>query len=251
MKNLEKKVEACIAYGSIAINSYAYKMGGITEVVIQSKGAVLFSQTYDRREYYSGRGAKYNKNVRHDYIVRKYNIAQLNRMYKEAYQWQKTVKKQNAEAMVEAKLLKKLDFATLEKHLLKSLTIIQGNEYVGDERYWLNGYFGCGVYRLFFVTGKVAATLKGGYGQSIPYNRFYQFSYGAWVQFVNGYVKSKLSNNVVSAKADGSGTYFYLREEAFAIGDDNFLLSESQSIETNNYTVPNVNGGMHLNLEVI
>lgn len=42
--------------------SYAYKMGG-TQTVILPNGK---SHTFDEREYYSGRGAKYNSSIKHD-----------------------------------------------------------------------------------------------------------------------------------------------------------------------------------------
>jgi len=250
MKNLTKKIEACVAYGNISTNTYCYTMGGKTEVVIKSKGVILASLTYDRREYYTGRGSKYNRSIRHDYVVRTYNLAQLNRLYKEANAVLKERKKQDAEAMIEAKLLRKGDFAALEKYLLKHLCYVKGNEHTQDNRYWLNGYRGCGVYRLFFENNKIVASLPGGYGRSLPYNKFYQLPYGDWVQFVNSYVKNKMNNSVVVAKADGSGTYFYLRGDAVKIKEDNFLSDEIVSIDTNNYYVPDIRGGMHLNMEI-
>jgi len=60
MKNSEK-YEKAFSYFKL---NYDYKMGG-TQTVILPNGKQKF---FDDKEYYSGRGAKYNKNINHDII---------------------------------------------------------------------------------------------------------------------------------------------------------------------------------------
>lgn len=60
MKNLEK-IEQAFSYFKRA---YCYKMGG-TQTVILPNGK---SKYFDDRQYYSGRGARYNSSIRHDEI---------------------------------------------------------------------------------------------------------------------------------------------------------------------------------------
>lgn len=60
MKNSEKFNKAFDYFKK----SYAYKMGG-TQTVVLPNGKSKF---FDDRQYYSGRGAKYNKDIRHDII---------------------------------------------------------------------------------------------------------------------------------------------------------------------------------------
>jgi len=60
MKNSEKFEQAFNYFKK----SYSYKMGG-TQTVILPNGK---SKHFDDREYYSGRGSKYNNNIKHDEI---------------------------------------------------------------------------------------------------------------------------------------------------------------------------------------
>lgn len=60
MKNSEKTEQAF----SYFKKSYSYKMGG-TQTVILPNGK---SKQFDDREYYAGRGAKYNRSIKHDEI---------------------------------------------------------------------------------------------------------------------------------------------------------------------------------------
>ena len=60
MKNLEKIEKAFTHFKK----GYAYKMGG-TQTVILPNGK---ERKFDDREYYSGRGAKYNASIKHDNI---------------------------------------------------------------------------------------------------------------------------------------------------------------------------------------
>jgi len=63
--------------------NYAYKMGGIFEIQITNHGKIIYHDEIDERNYYEGRGAKYNKNIRHDHIVSKMSLNRLNELYKE------------------------------------------------------------------------------------------------------------------------------------------------------------------------
>lgn len=103
----------------------------------------------------------------------------------------------------------------------------------GDERYWINVYHGCGVYRLVIKDGKIVASLKGGFHDSCPYGIDKQ----RWYDAISLYLTERLGEQGYEnpkwrfVKADGSGTYFYLRDP-----DDEVL------IKTKNFTVPAPNG---------
>jgi len=104
-----------------------------------------------------------------------------------------------------------------------------------DGRYWLNAYSGAGVYRLIVQNGKILGAIYGGLHDS----RCVICSQEAWVLALRKAIEERVQGEYQLLKADGSGTYFYLRNA-----------EDSQYLETKSYQVPSVNGGFHLNVEV-
>ena len=104
-----------------------------------------------------------------------------------------------------------------------------------DGRYWLNAYAGAGVYRLIVQNGRIVGSIHGGYHDSRPINS----SIEAWMQALTAAISEKVTGEFRLIKADGSGTYFYLRNH-----------EDAQYLSVKEYDVPSVNGGTHHNIEV-
>lgn len=95
----------------------------------------------------------------------------------------------------------------------------------GDERYWINGYFGCGVYRLVIQAGRIVASIYGGYHNSIPYG----VDYNKWHDAIISYLNERLGDDYSIVKADGSGCDFFLRHS-----------EDAGLIHTAQYNVPSM-----------
>lgn len=111
-----------------------------------------------------------------------------------------------------------------------------------EGRYWMNTYHGCGVYELAIKDGRIAASVYGGFHPTRPHaaNRITP-SREEWVKVLNEVVTAHIGEGWKWAKADGSGTYFYLRDE-----DDAELFSNVKE-----YDVPDMMlGGLHHNIEI-
>ena len=104
-----------------------------------------------------------------------------------------------------------------------------------DGRYWLNAYAGAEVYRLIVQNGRIVGSIPGGYHNSRPLNS----SVEAWTKALTSAIAEKVTGEYHLIKADGSGTYFYLRNQ-----DDAKYLSVKE------YDVHSVNGVTHHNIEV-
>ena len=104
-----------------------------------------------------------------------------------------------------------------------------------DGRYWLNAYAGCEVYRLIVQNGRIVGSIPGGYHNSRPLNS----SVEAWMNALTSAIAEKVTGEYQLIKADGSGTYFYLRNH-----------EDAQYLSVKEYDVPSVNGGTHHNIEV-
>ena len=104
-----------------------------------------------------------------------------------------------------------------------------------DGRYWLNAYAGCEVYRLIVQNGRILGSIPGGYHNSRPLNS----SADAWMQALTDAIAEKVTGEYRLIKADGSGTYFYLRNQ-----------EDAQYLSVKEYDVPSVQGGTHHNVEV-
>ena len=109
-----------------------------------------------------------------------------------------------------------------------------------DGRYWLSIYKGAGSYRLIVSEKKI---LGGIYGGFYDCNRSYKSMALGSLSFekaVFEVVKKKLgTDNFKILKANGSGTYFFLKN-----------VEDREYIDTKDYTVPSATGGLHLNLEI-
>lgn len=111
-----------------------------------------------------------------------------------------------------------------------------------DGRYWLNCYHGCGTYELAILNGRIAASLYYGFHPTLPRgeNRIAP-SREEWIAVLSEVVTAHIGEGWQWAKADGSGTYFYLRNE-----EDAELMSEVKE-----YDVPDMmHGGLHHNVEI-
>ena len=104
-----------------------------------------------------------------------------------------------------------------------------------EGRYWLNAYAGADVYRLIVQNGRIVGSIPGGYHNSRPLNS----SADAWMQALTVAISEKVTGEYRLIKADGSGTYFYLRNQ-----------EDAQYLSVNEYDVPSVHGGIHHNIEV-
>ena len=104
-----------------------------------------------------------------------------------------------------------------------------------EGRYWLNAYAGCEVYRLIVQNGRIVGSIPGGYHDSRPLNS----SVEAWMNALTSAIAEKVTGEYHLIKADGSGTYFYLRNH-----------EDAQYLSVKEYDVPSVNGGTHHNIEV-
>jgi hypothetical protein len=103
-----------------------------------------------------------------------------------------------------------------------------------DQPYYINGYHGCGVYRVAVQNGKIVATLHGGYHNSCPWG----VDSFTWKVAVLNYLKEKLDNDFEIVKADGSGCTFFLREPL-------------EDVEVKEYNVPSIYPPyVHHNIEV-
>ena len=111
----------------------------------------------------------------------------------------------------------------------------QEDENEPEGRYWLNAYAGAGVYRLIVQDGRIVGSIPGGYHNSRPLHSNVE----AWTKALNLAISEKIAGEYHLIKADGSGTYFYLRNN-----------DDAQYLSVNEYDVQSVHGGIHHNIEV-
>lgn len=105
-------------------------------------------------------------------------------------------------------------------------------------RYWLAAYTGAIVYRLIIQNGKIMGSIPGGFHESMPMNALFP----AWFEALNNNIREKIGDDYHLVKADGSGTYFYVR----SIEDLKFF----DATNLNVYDVPSADGGVHTNFEI-
>lgn len=104
-----------------------------------------------------------------------------------------------------------------------------------EGRYWLNAYAGAGVYRLIVQNGRIVGSITGGFHDSRPLHSNIE----AWKHALEAAIAEKVTGEYRLLKADGSGTYFYLRNQ-----------EDAQYLSVKEYDVPSVNGVTHHNVEV-
>lgn len=104
-------------------------------------------------------------------------------------------------------------------------------------RYWLSAYRGAITYRLIVKDGRIRGSIPGGFHNS---HKPIGVCQQAWENALRTAVEEVIGTGFVLPKADGSGTYFYLRNS-----EDTHLL------RTKEYDVPDLNtGGIHHNIEI-
>lgn len=103
-----------------------------------------------------------------------------------------------------------------------------------DGRYWLSAYRGCGVYRLITSGGRILGAIEGG----IHGSKRAAVSDAAWFAALRAAIEERISGDYQLLKADGSGTYFYLR-----------YAEDSKYLQVTEYDVPTTDGGTHHNIE--
>jgi len=248
MKNLIEKMNQVVKN----LPGSGYKMG---DLFILTVGETTVK--HDTREYYSGRGTKYNSSIRHGHISINMTERELNRAYKPIAE---RIKKQKAYDNFYKNYLKHAnDESFIRSELEKRIDIISEKPAPeGDERYYINGYHGCGVYRLIILNGKIAATIYRGIHNSCP-NGTDQV---IWGKSIMNYITEKLGpsmknelkateenyspefRNWVIVKADGSGCQFFLRDE-----EDKIFLN----VKEYNVPAPNGDGNLgyvHRNIQI-
>jgi hypothetical protein len=123
----------------------------------------------------------------------------------------------------------------LRLHLINAVNILSELPPAKEgQAYYINGYHGCGVYRVAIQHGKIVATLHGGYHNSCPWG----VDNFTWEIAVLTYLKEKLGNDFEIVKADGSGCMFFLRESV-------------EDVPVKEYNVPSIYPPyVHHNIEV-
>jgi hypothetical protein len=194
-----------------------YKMGDKFTLTVGNLTA-----TYDNRQYYSGRGAKYNSSIRHGSISVTMTERELSKAYKPIAEKIKKDKKRAIELKKYLKMCMNPDF--IAKEARNAVDVIEAST---------DGYHGCGVYRTGWRNGKMTCTLYRGFHGSCPYG----IDEKAWIEAVILEMK-KYSDHIV--KMDGSGTEFFFRNM-----EDADLVTNATQV----YCVPTLSGGLHLNIQ--
>lgn len=102
--------------------------------------------------------------------------------------------------------------------------------------YWLNAYRGARVYRLIVKDRRIIGSIEDGFYGSNPY---LGLDKETWRQALIAAVEERVGKGCQFLKADGSGTYFYLRNH-----------EDAQLLDTRVFEVPQWGGGLHRNIEV-
>jgi hypothetical protein len=234
-----------------------YKMGDKFTLTVGDLTA-----THDTRQYYSGRGAKYNSSIRHGDISVTMTERELSKAYKPIAEKIKIDKKRAIEQKKYLKMCMDPDFIAKEARnavdVIGQPRRVNGKFHVNGEwknslteseadEYWTNkdernfweslsdGYHGCGVYRTGWRNGKMTCTLYRGFHGSCPYG----IDPKAWSEAVI-LEMMKYSDHIV--KMDGSGTEFFFRNM-----EDADLVTNATEV----YSVPTLSGGLHLNIQPI
>lgn len=225
-----------------------YKMGDLFTLRVINEGEEL-CVTHDTREYYSGKGSKYNSNIKHGEVNITMTPSELSKAFKPLNDARKEALIREKEYQLFVEKCKDPEF--VRNLAIKQIAVVGRLRY---ENYGLSkeefevsnyhdatvgggfhaqpdeGYRGAGVYRIAVKNKKITATLYGGYHGSKPD----AVETDLWLQVVS----EELAKHGSILKADGSGATFFLREES------NLLPSKV-------YDVPSARGGLHKNIEVV
>lgn len=141
-----------------------------------------------------------------------------------------SVSKEEAEAIIAESVKRVMDKA---RNAIRWCDPADAND--PDGRYWLSAYAGAQVYRLIVQNGRIVGSIPGGFYES----RSVRCPDLVWTKAIRDAVAEKMTGDYQLLKADGSGTYFYLRNQ-----------EDAKYLEVKEYDVPSVKGGMHHNIEV-
>ena len=109
-----------------------------------------------------------------------------------------------------------------------------------DGRYWLSAYRGAGVYRLIVAEGKIQGAIYGGLHDNDAFSVQKKVGDIVFLTALKQVIENRLNTKDFHLlKADGSGTYFYLRYQ-----------EDAAYLHTKKYDVPDAKGGLHHNIEV-
>lgn len=248
---LQEKMNAVVK----TLTPSGYKMGDKFTLTVGELTA-----THDTREYYSGRGSKYNSSIKHGNISVTMTERELNKAYKPIAAELKAAKKRAIDNSKYLIMCKNQGFINEQARMAidvigspwrshgrfhvngewkNGLTSAEADAHWTEEnerQFWeapSDGYHGCGVYRTGWKNGKMTCTLYQGFHGSCPYG----VEMNAWVVAVETEMK-KYSDHMV--KMDGSGTEFFFRDI-----EDADLVTNATEI----YTVPSAYCGRHLNIQ--
>ena len=98
-------------------------------------------------------------------------------------------------------------------------------------------YRGAGAYRLIIQDGKIKGAIYGGFHGCHKSMKAMLCSHEAFVNAIYQVVEGKIGHDFKIVEANGSGNKFYLRERI-------------EGVDTKEFDVPSVNGGMHNNIEI-
>lgn len=209
MQKIITKAEKTLEY---LVPSPSTKMGGIRRLKVMRNGLLIHTQEKDERQYYKGRGAKYNSNINHETVIATVNISELNKAYAQyVLPKEKEIKKQNT------------------KRYLKQYAKENINPFVTDVV--KDCYKGAGDYIIAVKDGRITATVYGSYADTKPP---YLESLQTWFDIL----KDELLTYGDVILGTGSGTIFYAN-------------NPTDLIETKTSIVPSARGGWHENIEII
>lgn len=72
-----------------------YSMGETIDISVKLKDGSVISFQKDNRRYYEGRGAKYNKNIKHGEIIETLTLSEFNKKYSEIFGTPKQIAERN------------------------------------------------------------------------------------------------------------------------------------------------------------
>lgn len=196
-----------------------------TRIEIWYTGAYSF----DKKTFYKSEDGRWLGNVRHT-TSGKYFREELARKQTLMHIQDKEISEQEYNDIIKAETEKAMDSA---RNTLRWCKPEDENDENG--RYWLGAYAGAEVYRIIVQNGKIIGSLPGGYHNSRPHN----YNIQAWINAVTAAINEKVQGEYHLLKADGSGCYFYLRNQ-----------EDAKYLEVKEYDVPSARGGYHHNIEV-
>ena len=79
----------------------------------------------------------------------------------------------------------------LNKYLNSKVDIISEMPAKDDEKYFINGYHGCGDYLLAVLEGKIVATIHGSYANTLVFKPYEDGDIRTWINFVKEFFTEK------------------------------------------------------------